>query len=470
MGNRYEVARRQVEAAEIWLAQPPSTGRAIGTGRIAGRPDEAEMAAGVRAALETFRQLPAQADIPRAENLLARLNASLGAAGAVEQAVAVAHLRLQLPELSPGSAGEPPAGAPGAEAPAASGLERQEELANLFARLTAALEKIGRDCGALVATTGSGLAYLFSGPTPDLSDSLAQQAVQAGLDAIDASARLNRASRRQHGFEITLSIGLTAGRWTGGADSRQAAVFASASLPGRYASAAAAAAAPNQIAVTGEITQAIRSLYELALIEAAPPEARVLGPLFAVGRVRSATRLPQPLPSSSPALVGRAPQLAALTNWVDSLRRDNQGMVCYLEAEAGMGKTRLLDQVLAYAETDILCLMGKCESFRAGISYWALVDMLERAELPEGLAARSEQLQSLLGLRPADEADAQLLRNLPPAGLRQEIFARVRALLLQAAAQKPVMLIFEDIHWLDLSSLDLIDFLLPLTLEAPIAL
>jgi len=319
-----------------------------------------------------------------------------------------------------------------------------------------------------VTTTGTGQAYLFSGPTTEISDSLAQQAVQAAHDAIDAGARLNRASRRQFGFEITLSAGLTAGRWTSaGADSRQAAVFASASLPGRYAAAAAGVAAANQIAVTGDLTQPVRGLYDLILLEAAP-EIRLPGPIYAVGQVRSDTRLPQALPASSPSLIGRKAELAALTGWVDRLRHDRRGLVCYLEAEAGMGKTRLLDQVLTYAQRDVQVLIGKCESFRSGISYWMLVDILERADLPD--APTVQQLQSLLGLRPAEEADDQLLRNMPPAALRQEIFARVRALLLQAAAQRPVLLVIEDIHWLDLSSLDLIDYLLPLTLEAPIAI
>src|SRR5579859_5973056 len=439
IGNRYEVARRQIEAAELLLARP-----------AAGRAGEAEASAAVREALETFRQLHAQADIPRAENALARLNAGLVSGAMLEQAVVVVHLRLQLPDL------------------ATESDDRQEELAGLFSRLTAALEKVGRERGALVATTGTGQAFLFSGPTTDLTDSLAQQAVQAAHDAIDVAARLNRASRRQFGFEIAVSAGLTGGRWTSaGGDTRQAAVFASASLPGRYAAAAAGVAAPNQIAVTGEITQAVRGQYELSALEV-PADTRMPGPVLAIGRVRSETHLPQVLPNSTQELIGRTSELAALSNWVDRLVRERRGLVCYMEAEAGMGKTRLLDQLLDYARPGVQCLVGKCESFRTGISYWILVDILERAELPDVPAI--QQLQSLLGLRPPDEADDQLLRNLPPAGLRQEIFARVRALLLQAAAQRPVLLVIEDIHWLDLSSLDLIDYLLPLTLEAPIAL
>src|SRR5436305_3783726 len=65
-------------------------------------------------------------------------------------------------------------------------------------------------------------------------------------------------------FPYTTLFRSTAGRWTNaGADSRQAAVFASASLPGRYATAAAGVAGPNQIVVTGDITQPVRGLYEL---------------------------------------------------------------------------------------------------------------------------------------------------------------------------------------------------------------
>lgn len=449
LGNRYEVARRQIEAAEIHMARGAS-----GT-----RPLNGSQLTDVREALDTFRQLNAQADLPRAENILARLTAGLPGAAPLEQAVVVVHIHLGLPDLTGGSDAQ------------------NEELASLFARLSAALEKAGRDRGALATTIGTGLAYLFTGPTPELTDSLAQQAVQGAREAVDTGARLNRASRRQQGFEIDVRVGLAAGRWTaagiqsgseaGAADARrQAAVFANASLPGRHAAAVAALTTPNTIAVTGDLTQLVRTNYDV--LPLAARDTRLPGPVFTVGQVRSGTRLPQTLPGSSPNLIGRQAELAALTTSLDRLRRDQRGMVVYLEAEAGMGKTRLLDQVLEYALPAVWCLIGKCESFRAGLSYWALMSMLEQPGLPELPAIHA--LQSLLGLRPPDEADENLLRNLPPAGLRQEIFARVRAFLLQAAAQRPVQLVVEDIHWLDLSSLDLVDYLLPLTQEAPISL
>ncbi len=439
MGNRYEVARRQIEAAELMVAR-------AGAGRL----PNGNSTSTVREALETFRQLHAQMDIPRAEKLLSRITGGLASGSLGEQMVAVVHLRLVLPEL----AGEPET--------------HQEEMASLFGRVSAALEKVGRERGALVTTSGSGLVFLFNNPTTELTESLAQQAVQSAQDAIDSAARLNRASRRQNALEISLSLGITAGHWpSASTDPQEAAIFASASQPGRQAAAAAAVAGYNQVALTGDITQVLRGIYELELIEG-HGDRRLPGPVLRLGRVRSQAQLPQPLPTSSAEIVGRQAELGALTGWIDRLRSERRGLVCYLEAEAGMGKTRLLDRVLGYASATALCLVGKCESFRAGMSYWPLLHILEQAELPETPAL--QQLQSLLGLRPPDEADSQLLRNLPPSGLRQEIFARVRAILLQAAAERPVLLVIEDIHWLDLSSLELIDYLLPLTLEAPVAL
>ena len=439
IGNRYEVARRQVEAAELVLSR-------AGAGRL----PNGSSSQTVRNALETFRTLHATADIPRAENVLSRLSSGLGPGSLGEQMVVVVHLHLELPDL----AGETET--------------RQEELASLFGRISTALEKVGRERGALVATSGPGLVYLFNSPTLELTESLAQQAVQGALDAIDTAARLNRASRRANTLEIGLRIGLTAGHWpSASTDPQEAAIFGSASQPGRQAAAAARLVDANTIALSGDITQVLRNTYELELIDA-QADRRTAGPVFRLGRVRPQTQLAQPLPGSSPRLIGRQAELTALTGWVDRLHSERRGLVCYLEAEAGMGKTRLLDQVLDYARPNSLCLIGKCESFRAGMSYWPLLNILEQPELPDSPLVH--QLQGLLGLRPPDETDSQLLRNLPPTSLRQEIFARVRALLLQAASERPVLVVIEDIHWLDLSSLDLIDYLLPVTLEAPVAL
>jgi tetratricopeptide (TPR) repeat protein len=171
---------------------------------------------------------------------------------------------------------------------------------------------------------------------------------------------------------------------------------------------------------------------------------------------------------SSSRLVGRDDELLALTEWIDQIQMEPRGRVCYLEAEAGMGKSRLLQEVLAFADPGVLCLAGKCESFRSNISYWPLINILESEEFPETASGR--RLKSLLALAAPDNADDVLLRSLSPVDLRQELLACVREFLLELAEHRPVLLVVEDIHDLDLSSLDLLDFLLPLTDRARVSI
>ena len=114
------------------------------------------------------------------------------------------------------------------------------------------------------------------------------------------------------------------------------------------------------------------------------------------------------------------------------------------------------------------CLMGKCESFRSNISYWPLIDILEHGAYQETQV--SERLKRLLAVHPAEELEGTLLRNLSPASLQQELVGYVREFLFELALEKPVLIVVEDIHWLDLSTLDLLDALIPISLQAPVSL
>jgi predicted ATPase/class 3 adenylate cyclase len=446
IGNTYQEACRQVDAAEMLLAWHESDRAA----RL-----DTDAWNNLVEALRTFRELRAEGDALRAEDLLVKVSARLGAAGAGalrhgQQPVAVVHLLVRAPAL--------------AEAPVAA----QEGLAEASAALTAALNRIGHDHGAAVANGGAGLVYLLSSAEPEGADSLALKAIRCALAAIEIGLRQGEASRRRYGVDLALSVGIAVGRWQEALhDPQKAALFAAVSQTGRQSARAAALASPNQIVLTSRAARAARSVYELDPLED-QHDGQGAEPVYRLGRAKSEVHLPHALPASSPRLVGRRAELEALSAFVDRLRSQPAGRVCYMEAEAGMGKTRLLEAVIDYAAPDVACLHGKCESFRAEISYWPLVDMLEHTGVEVPAARR---LNSLLGLRPPDDAAESLIRSLPPASLRPELFGCVRDYLLQVAALKGhCLLIVEDIHWLDLTTLDLLDYLLPLTLQAPISL
>ena len=445
LGDRHEYARRQVEWVEIQVAW----NKADPCNKVDAACQDA-----VQEALKTFRELHAHVDIAHAEEVLTAIEELAPSDGFEPENrqpfVVVVNVRLHIPALHDGL------------------WDQQASIADAFNSLAVALRKTGKAFGATTTTSNTGLAYVFSSGDTDQVDRLVLKSVQCALAALDTSVRVNTANRRQFNVEIPASIGITAGLWRSAAvEAEETAVFTSVSQIGRRAEALATLSPINQILLSGEITTSIRSVYDLDVIEHLH-DHRVAAPVFRLGHAKSGSELTQKLPGSTSHLIGRAAELAALRSWIDEVKQEPYGRVCYIEAEAGMGKTRLQAEAIAYARPEIACLIGKCEPFRANISFWALINMLGSCEFVETDA--NQRLKTILGLQPPDSADDLLLRSLSPADLRQEIFGRLREFLLQETANGPVLMVIEDIHWLDLSSLDLLDFLLPATREAPISI
>ena len=79
-------------------------------------------------------------------------------------------------------------------------------------------------------------------------------------------------------------------------------------------------------------------------------------------------------------------------------------------------------------------------------------------------------IENLLGQQPSERDAADRIRHLEPAQLRQQTFLAVRELLMHAAREHPMCLIFEDLHWVDKPSLDLLLFLFSAAEDSPIVL
>ena len=76
-------------------------------------------------------------------------------------------------------------------------------------------------------------------------------------------------------------------------------------------------------------------------------------------------------------------------------------------------------------------------------------------------------LAALLGL-PAPEPDVERIRYLEPPVLRSGIFDTVTRLFERLAQMQPLVLVLDDVHWIDPTSLDLLEAILPLTERAPL--
>jgi DNA-binding NarL/FixJ family response regulator len=137
----------------------------------------------------------------------------------------------------------------------------------------------------------------------------------------------------------------------------------------------------------------------------------------------------------SEAFVGRTHEFAQVRQAVDAARAGT-GRTALVVGEAGIGKTRLASQVINYArDAGFEVLVGRC------------IDLVG-TELP--YQPFVEALRGIGGLRRGDA---------PTAGSQLEVFEQALALLTERATAAPVLLVLEDVHWADISTLDLVVFL-----------
>ncbi|MBB5803364.1 DNA-binding NarL/FixJ family response regulator [Saccharothrix ecbatanensis] len=158
--------------------------------------------------------------------------------------------------------------------------------------------------------------------------------------------------------------------------------------------------------------------------------------------------------TSSPVLIGRGEHLAALREAVA-----RPPAVVLLEGEAGVGKSRLVSELLAGDLGGVLPLVGYCWQVGEPFSYGALLEALRGAG--PGLS-RQQHLNPVIGaLAPllpeiASELPAPLPSIGDPRAERHRLFRAVRELL---AALGPVLLVVEDLHWADDGTRQLLRFL-----------
>jgi DNA-binding CsgD family transcriptional regulator len=164
----------------------------------------------------------------------------------------------------------------------------------------------------------------------------------------------------------------------------------------------------------------------------------------------------------SPGLVGREPQLAALSRMLEAARV-GAGGVALVTGEAGIGKSRLVAELRARAER-LGCLVLQGASFESGRTapYAPVLDLLrtlaaaQPAGLADWLAPAGPQLAAALpevsdylpGVAPAPA--------LEPEAEKRRLFHAVGRLFARIAADRPLLVVFEDLHWGDDASLELL--------------
>jgi predicted ATPase len=171
-------------------------------------------------------------------------------------------------------------------------------------------------------------------------------------------------------------------------------------------------------------------------------------------------------PVMCPIVIGRTAELTALRLLVDRTQ-SGKGQIVLISGEAGIGKSRLVTEAKTYAAAQgFLLLQGQCFPTDRSCPYAPLLDLVQshfatssREEVVTEMGSLASALSPLLPDLLPLPADLPPLPPLTPEHEKRRLFAALAQLIFRQATKQPTLLIVEDLHWSDETSLDFLHYL-----------
>jgi class 3 adenylate cyclase/tetratricopeptide (TPR) repeat protein len=319
-----------------------------------------------------------------------------------------------------------------------------ESLRNVMARyFETAKEAIERHGGTVEKFIGDAVMAVFGVPVVHEDDAL--RAVRAAADLRDALGPLNEELEQRFQTRLQLRTGVNTGEVVTGTEERLAtgdAVNVAARLE--------QAAQPGEILLGGETLRLVRGAVEVEPV--APVEAKGKSEPLAAYRLVAVDQGSAPRAHIGP-MVGRNRQRHVLEEAFANVVADSTCHLFTVLGTAGVGKSRLAAEFLDSLEQATV-VSGRCLSYGEGISYFPVTEVAIQLKADPG---EHPGLAPILG---DDEAPSS----------PDEIAWAFRKLLEQRAADGPVVVVFDDIHWGEPAFLDLVEHVADFSREAPILL
>lgn len=334
--------------------------------------------------------------------------------------------------------------------------------------------------GYIAQYLGDGLLIYFGYPQAHEDD--VQRAVRTGLGMVEAIKRLNTRLQQEKGVQLAVRVGIHTGLVVvgemGGESKREA--LALGDTP-NIAARLQGIAAPDTVVLSEQtywLTQGFfvcHNLGEHAL-------KGLIQPILIYQVLQESTarsRLEAAITTGLTPLVGREQEVGLLCErWAQT--KEEAGQVVLLNGEAGIGKSRLVQVLKEHVaqEPQAWLTPCQCSSYHQHSAFYPIIDLLQRVVLQftpdESSASKLRKLEgwlvqygvslpegvplfaSFLSI-PLDERYAPL--PLTPEQQKRKTVQTLLSILRELVTRQPVLLVVEDLHWADPSTLELLNLL-----------
>jgi class 3 adenylate cyclase/tetratricopeptide (TPR) repeat protein len=351
------------------------------------------------------------------------------------------------------------------------------------------LDEIHKYEGTINQFTGDGIMALFGAPVAH--EDHAQRACYAALAVQKAMGEYGEKIKKDTGLDFQIRIGLNSGPVIVGSigdDLRMdyTAVGDTTNLAARIETEADS----GTILVSENTHKIARSYFEFVSIgklevkgKEKPQEAYKI---IKAGEVE--TRIGASIAKGLTKFVGRRNSMAALMEPFEKVQ-EGSGQVVGIVGEAGVGKSRLLLEFInRLPQGEFTYLLGRCLQYGENIIYRPIIDIVKSyLEIKEGdrefvikkkirdktFELDREFSESSLPVFQdflSSKVDDEDYKKLEPQQKREKTFESIKDLFIRESNKKPLIIVIEDLHWIDKTSEEFIDYLIDWIAKAPILL
>jgi class 3 adenylate cyclase/tetratricopeptide (TPR) repeat protein len=350
------------------------------------------------------------------------------------------------------------------------------------------MDEIHKYEGTINQFTGDGVMALFGAPVAH--EDHAQRACYAALSIQKALAAYGEKVKREYGFDFRMRMGLNSGPVVVGSIGDDLRMdFTAVGDTTNLASRMQTAAKPGSILLSGHTHKLAKDFFifeSLGKVQVKGKEE----PQEAFELIRASevkTRIEAAAIAGLTKFVGRGREMEALREALEKVR-SGSGQVVGIVGEAGVGKSRIiLEMRRLFSKEEYGYFEGRCLHYGGSMAYLPILDILRsyfeieegeqelliKKKMRERIFLLDEKLktvlppfQELLSLKIDDEAYLKL----EPKEKREKIFEAVRDLLIRESQNKPLVLVFEDLHWIDKTSEEFLGYLIGWLANTPILL